>query len=359
MTPRPIPLWAERALLPLLNLALALLVSGGVVLAAGEDPFQALQALVTGSVGSAEAIGYTLFYATDLVFTGLAVAVAFHGGLFNIGAEGQAGLGGVGVALVCLRLGTAGPPLVIPLAIAAAALFGAAWATIPAWVQAYRGGHVVISTIMFNAIAAALMVWLLSGPLIAPGGQSPESGPFPPGAALRSLNAWLGGTRTPFNAASLWAVACLVAVWLLVYHSRWGYKLRVLGASADAARYAGMDPARLTMQAMLLSGALAGGVALNEVMGAQHRLLLGFAGGAGYTGIAVALMGRGHPAGILLAALLFGALTQGGAELAFDLPNVSPDLVVVVQGLVILFTGALGGMLRPALARALSRAGRR
>jgi simple sugar transport system permease protein len=203
------------------------------------------------------------------------------------------------------------------------------------------------------------MVWLLSGPLIAPGRQSPESSPFPPGAVLRSLNAWLGGAQTPFNAASLWAAACLVLVWLLVYHSRWGYKLRVLGASAAAARYAGMDPARLTMQAMLLSGALAGGVALNEVMGAQHRLLLGFAGGAGYTGIAVALMGRGHPAGILLAALLFGALTQGGAELAFDLPNVSPDLIVVVQGLVILFTGALGGMLRPALAQALSRAGRR
>lgn len=350
------PAWAERALLPLLNLALALLISGVVVLAAGEDPVQAIRAIVTGAAGSAEAVGYTLFYATDLVFSGLAVAVAFHGGLFNIGAEGQATLGGLGVALVCLRLGNALPTaLLVPLAVAASALFGAAWAYVPAWVQARRGGHVVISTIMFNAIAAALMVWLLAGPLIAPGGMAPETAPFPPAAALPLLDAVLGGARTPLNAASLWALACLALVWVLVFHTRWGYALRVVGASADAARYAGIDPARLTLQAMLLSGALAGGLALNEVMGSEHKLLLGFAGGAGYTGIAVALMGRGHPAGILLAALLFGALTQGGAEMAFDLPSVSPDLVVVVQGLVILFTGALGGMLRPALARTLAR----
>ena len=347
------PAWAECALLPLLNLALALLLSGGVVLLAGADPVEALHAMVTGAAGSAEALGYTVFYATDLVFTGLAVSVAFHGGLFNIGAEGQATLGGLGVALVCLHLGNLPLVLLIPLAIAGSAVLGAAWAAIPAWVQARRGGHIVISTIMFNAIAAALMVWLLAGPLIAPGGMSPETPVFPPGAVFPNLGGLLGAVHTPFNAASLWALACLALVWLLVFYTRWGYALRVVGASPDAARYAGMDPARLTIQAMLLSGALAGGVALNEVMGAQHKLLLGFAGGAGYTGIAVALMGRNHPVGILLAALLFGALTQGGAEIAFDMPNVSADLVVVIQGLVILFTGALGGMLRPALARAL------
>ncbi len=260
------------------------------------------------------------------------------------------------MALVCLRLGALPPVLLVPLAVAGSAVFGAAWAFVPAWVQARRGGHIVISTIMFNAIAAALMVWLLAGPLIAPGQMAPETAAFPPGAVLPSLDALLGGAHTPLNAASLWALACLALVWVLIFHTRWGYALRVVGASADAARYAGMDPARLIMQAMLLSGALAGGVALNEVMGSEHKLLLGFAGGAGYTGIAVALMGRGHPAGILLAALLFGALTQGGAEMAFDMPDVSPDLVVVVQGLVILFTGALGGMLRPALARTLALA---
>jgi simple sugar transport system permease protein len=358
VTPGALPAWADRALLPLLNLALALLLSGGVVLLVGADPVAAVRAMVVGAVGSPEALGYTLFYATDLVFTGLAVAVAFHSGLFNIGAEGQATLGGLGVALVCMRFGAALPAtLLVPLAIAASALFGAAWAYIPAWVQARRGGHVVISTIMFNAIAAALMVWLLAGPLIAPGQMSPETPAFPPGAALPSFDALLGA-RTPFNAASLWALACLTLVWVALFHTRWGYALRVMGASAEAARYAGLDAAQLAIQAMLLSGALAGGVALNEVMGAQHKLLLGFAGGAGYTGIAVALMGRNHPLGILLAALLFGALIQGGAEMAFDLPNVSADLVVVVQGLVILFTGALGGMLRPVLGRVLMRGAR-
>lgn len=356
----PLPAWIDHLLLPVLNLVLALLVSGLVVLAVGENPLEAIASMSVGAFGSQEAIGYTLFYATDMIFTGLAVAVAFHGGLFNIGGEGQATIAGLGVALACLHLDFLPFALLAPLAVLAAALFGAGWAAIPGWLQARRGSHIVITTIMFNLISYPLMVYLLVNVLIMPGQMSPETRPFAPNAVLPAMDEMLAPlgiavAHTPLNAAFLWALACLVLVWVLIWHTRWGYALRVVGASPDAARYGGIDPARRIIAAMLLSGALAGGLALNEVMGAQHRLLLGFTGGAGFTGIAVALMGRNHPLGVLLAAVLFGALTQGGAELAFDLPNVSSDLMVVIQGLVILFTGALGLMLRPAVARAYRR----
>ena len=159
----PLPAWADYGLVPLLNVAAAFLVAGLVVLMIGENPLRAARALVCGALGYGEGIGFTLFYATNFIFTGLAVAVAFHAGLFNIGGEGQAYLGGLGVALVALALDRILPWwLVFPLAIMAAALFGAAWAFLPAWLQARFGSHIVITTIMFNFIAASLMVYLLA-----------------------------------------------------------------------------------------------------------------------------------------------------------------------------------------------------
>ncbi len=347
--PSQIPRWAEYLLLPALNLLLALLGAALVVLAAGASPFDALAALLRGSFGDGDAVGYTLYYATDMVFAGLAVAVAFHAGLFNIGVEGQAYVAGLGAALACLWLGRLPGIVLLPLAVAAAALFGAAWAAVPGWLQARRGSHIVITTIMFNFIAYALMVWLLTGPLIAPGDLTPETAPFPAAGWMPRL-----GGGTPLNAAALLALACLVLVWLLLWHTRWGFAVRVLGTSPRAAVYGGIDPARQTVLTMLVSGALAGGVAVNEVLGAQHRLQIGFTAGYGFTGIAVALMGRNHPAGILPAAVLFGALYQGGAEMAFDLPRISNDLVVAIQGLVILTTGGMPFLLRPLLARAFA-----
>lgn len=353
-----LPWWADYLLLPLLNLILALILAALVVLATGSSPLDAVAALARGAFGDGEAVGYTLYYATDMVFAGLAVAVAFHAGLFNIGVEGQAYLGGLGAALACL--GFPGLPAwqLVPLAVAGAALFGAGWAAIPGWLQARRGSHVVITTIMFNFIAYALMVYLLVNVLIAPGQMAPETNRFVPAAALPSMQAimaalGLATAATPLNAAFLLALAALALVWLVIWHTRWGYALRVVGASPRAALYAGIDPGRQVVLAMLFSGALAGGVAVNEVLGAQHRLLVGFTAGYGFTGIAVALMGRNHPAGILLAAVLFGALYQGGAEMAFDLPKISSNLVVAIQGLVILTTGGLALLLRPLLVRAI------
>jgi ABC-type uncharacterized transport system permease subunit len=288
-----------------------------------------------------------------MAFAGLAVAVAFQGGLFNIGAEGQAALAGLGVTAVALN-GDALPAVVLaPLAILGGAALGAGWAAIPGWLQARRGSHIVITTIMFNFIAASLTVWLVVNVLTMPGSMSPESRAFPKSAALPALGA-PGGA--PVNLALILALAAALGVWLLVWRTPWGYGLRVMGGSARVARYAGIPSGRLTVVVMALSGALAGGIAVNELLGAQHRLQLGFTGGYGFTGIAVALMGRNHPAGVLLAALLFGALTQGGAELAFAMPEVPSEVVVLIQGLVILFAGALGNMLRPGLSRVLGRA---
>jgi simple sugar transport system permease protein len=356
-----LPWWVEYALLPLLNLTLALIVAGLVVLSTGQDPIEAVSAIVDGAVGSGEGIGYTLYYATDMIFTGLAVALAFHCGLFNIGAEGQAYLGGLGVALVCLYLDWLPFWAILPLAILGAAAFGAAFAFVPAWLQARRGSHIVITTIMTNFIAYQLMEWLLVNVLIKPGQMSPETRFFAPNAILPSMKDMLAElgidiADTPLNAAFLIALVCLLLVWVLVWYTRWGYAVRVVGASPRAAVYAGIAPGRRIIQTMLLSGALASGVALNEVMGAQHKLLVNFPGGAGFTGIAVALMGRNHPLGILLAAILFGALTQGGAELSFDMQSLSSYLIVAIQGLVILFTGGLALMLRPALVRLFGRA---
>ncbi|HEU4370346.1 MAG TPA: ABC transporter permease [Methylomirabilota bacterium] len=352
---------AGVALLPAVNLALALALSGLVVLLVGENPARALRLLVTGALGDAEALGYTLYYATSFVFTGLAVAVAFHGGLFNIGAEGQAYIAGLGVALLCLGAGGWPAVVVVPAAIVVAAAAGAAWAFVPGWLQARRGSHIVITTIMFNFIAAAVMTHLLVNVLIKPGQQSPETREFEPSTWLpqlydltRALGWDLG--RSPLNLAFLFALGAGLVVWLYVWHTRWGYALRALGHSEAAAVYAGIQPARTVIVAMAISGGLAGLLSLNEVLGVQHRLLLNFPGGAGYVGIAVALMGRNHPVGIVLAAVLFGALYQGGSELSLDMPRLTRDMVVVIQGLIILVCGALEHALRGPLDALLRRA---
>ena len=355
--PVELPRWVDLGLLPLLNLAMALAVCGVVVAVVGLDPLQVLALLVKGAFGSRAGLSYTLYYATTFVFTGLAVAVAFHGGLFNIGGEGQAMIGGLGCSLVALALGDRLPAAVLlPLMVAAAMVFGAAWAAVPAALQAWRGSHVVITTIMFNFIASALLAWLLVGVLKAPGSMAVESGPFPAAAQLPGMHqalAWLGVVwpRTPLNLSLLLALGAALALHFFLWRSRAGYELRAVGFSPDAAFYAGIRPRRQVMRGMLLSGALAGLVGINELAGVQHRLLLDFVMGAGFTGIAVALIGRSHPLGIVLAALLFGALYQGGSELAFEIPGFSRDMVTTLQGLIVLFSGALSQVAAPALVR--------
>jgi len=358
--PGELPGWVTALLLPVINVAAALAVSALVILAIGEDPVAALLTLLRGSLGSGYGLGYTLYYATSLIFTGLSVALAYQAGLFNIGSEGQAYLGGLGVGLMAFALGGWPWWLALPLTVAAGMAFGAAWAFLPGYLQAYRGSHVVITTIMFNFLASALMVYLLVNVLIKPGQMSPESREIDPSLFLPPLADLLAGlglevAGTPLNVSFLLALLACLLVWAFIWHTRWGFVLRSVGANENAARYAGIDPRRAIVAAMLISGALAGLLGVNEIQGVQHRLVLNFPAGLGFTGIAVALMGRAHPMGIIPAAILFGVLIQGGAELAFDYPTISPKLVVVIQGVVILFAGALEHMFRPALVRLFQR----
>ena len=354
-----LPRWADVILLPIINLSTALFVCGLIIASLGENPIDAFWVMVNGAFVFPGSLGFTLYYTTNFIFTGLAVALAFHASLFNIGGEGQAYLGGLGAGLLALTLGDHLPMLVVlPLAVLSAATFGALWAFVPGYLQAKRGSHIVITTIMFNFIASAVMVSLLAGPLIQPGQQSPQSAPLPEAAHLPQIHDILAVfdfkmSSSPLNLAFLVALVALPLFWVLLWKSKFGYEIRAVGHNPEAARYAGINISRVIIITMALSGAFAGLMAINEVLGVQHKVVLNFTAGYGFTGIAVALMGRNHPFGIFLASLLFGALYQGGAELDFEFQSITREMVLVIQGMIILFSGALSYAFAPLLMRLL------
>ncbi len=345
------PKWAEVVLVPLISLLLAAILSALVILGIGEDPWEAVTIMVKGSIGNSYGWGYTLYYATNFMFTGLAVSVAFHARMFNIGGEGQAMLGGLGVALVCLMIPWPHWSIALIFAMLGAAAFGAFWAAIPAWLQAKRGSHIVITTIMFNFIAAAVLNYMLVNVLRPQGAMDPATARFPETVNLPGIHDILAlvgipfSKSTPANISLFIAIIACVLIWFLIWRTRLGYEIRAFGLSETAARYAGISSVKITMVAMLISGGLAGLMAINNVMGEAERLVLNATEGAGFIGIAVALMGRSHPFGVFLAAILFGFLYQGGAELALW-TSIPRELIVVIQALVILFTGALDNMVR-------------
>ena len=346
-----LPTWADVVLVPLISLLLAAVISGLVILAIGEDPVNAARVMVTGALGSPYGWGYTLYYTTSFIFTGLAVTVAYHAGQFNIGGEGQAQIGGLGVALVCLALPWPHWTLALPAAMIGAALFGAAWAAVPAYLQApprqpYRDHHDHVQ--LYRGGADHLSA----------GGRAETRGPDGPGDGA------LSGRREPANLQGY----SDPELGLHLEHARECDLLRggrglcrglgsALAHAALAIRSAplanpnprrsmrGFRPFRMIMVSMLISGGLAGLMAINNVMGEAERLLQNSAEGAGFIGIAVALMGRNHPFGVFLAALLFGFLYQGGAEMGLW-TQIPIELRLLVQGLVILFTGALDTMVR-------------
>lgn len=360
-TSHPLPRWADLVLLPAVCLMVALLAAACVVALVGQNPSEVISVLIHGAFGTQRGISYTLYYATTFIFTGLAVAVAFHGGLFNIGGEGQAILGGLGVGLVALWLSPVlSAWIMLPLMVLSGALFGAAWAAVPAYLQAYRGSHVVITTIMFNFIASSLLVYLLVNHLRPAGSMSVESAAFADSAKLPPMHealAWLGieWSASPLNVSLFLALAAAIAVYLFLWRTRAGYHLRAVGSSASAAGYAGINAQHQVIIAMAISGGLAGLVGMNEIAGVNGRLLLEFVSGAGFTGIAVALMGRNHPVGIVLASVLFGALFQGGAEVAFEVTGFSREMVVMLQGFIVLFSGAMAYVIAPRLGWILAR----
>jgi ABC-type uncharacterized transport system permease subunit len=345
-----LPRWASAIAMPLLNLLTALLVAGLVIHLMGESPVESLKILIEGSVLTASNLGYTLFYATTFIFTGLSVSIAMKAGLFNIGSEGQMYIGGLGLTFAMLALDERLPALLlIPIAIVASAVFGALWAFLPGYLQAKRGSHVVVTTIMFNFIAASLMNFAIIK-MVPTGSQNTASREFAEAGALPRLSQWITDLAdAPLNIAFLMALAALVLYGVVVWRSPWGYKLRATGLNAHAAHYAGVGISGMIIVAMLISGALAGLGAVNSIMGSTHYLSLNFPAGAGFIGIAVALMGRQHPVGIFLSSVLFGALIQGAGELSFQKPGIPVETLIFIQGLIILFCGAMENLYGPAL----------
>ncbi|AUC52619.1 MAG: ABC transporter permease [Sagittula sp.] len=350
------PAWADAVLVPLISILIAAALSALVILAIGENPAEALSLMIDGALMRSTGWGYTLYYTTNFIFTGLCVAVAFHARLFNIGGEGQAMIGGLGVALACLYIPWPHWSIALIGATFSAALFGAAWAWIPGYLQARRGSHIVITTIMFNFIASAVLNYVLVNLLRPQGAMDPATARFPEATHLPTFQDMFASADNPLfrgspaNVTFFLAILACIVVWLLIWRTKLGYEIRAFGHSESAARYAGISPARTTVVAMLISGGLAGMMALNTTMGEAERLVMNATEGAGFIGIAVALMGRSHPLGVFLAALLFGFLYQGGAELALW-TNIPRELITVIQALVILFTGALDNMVRMPLER--------
>ncbi|MBI3229579.1 MAG: ABC transporter permease, partial [Burkholderiales bacterium] len=301
-----LPRWATAIVLPLLNLLSALLVAGLVIFLLGESPSESLGILIHSAVLNPEGLGYTLFYASTFIFTGLSVAIAMQAGLFNIGSEGQMYIGGLGLTLMVLATDASlSPWLIVPLAILASGIFGAAWAFLPGYLQAKRGSHIVVTTIMFNFIASSLMNYIIVAFLIPQGQQNTASRLFATSAWLPKLSTYLPVLgNTPLNISFILAILALVIYGLAVWRSSWGFQLRAAGLNAHAAHYAGVSLSKTIIVAMLISGALAGLASVNTIMGSTHYLNLNFPAGAGFIGIAIALMGRQHPVGIFLSALL-------------------------------------------------------
>jgi simple sugar transport system permease protein len=338
LRPRPHPGLARAASLAASPLAvlLALLCGAIFILGIGQDPLAVYGSIARQCLGTGYGIGQTLFKSTPLVFTGLAVALGFRAGLFNIGVEGQLYLGGFAAALMGAALPGLGAPLLLPLALGASMLAGGAWGAIPGILKARFGAHEVINTIMLNFIAVALVAFAGHSVFQPATVRTTEVGA---GAVLPRLDVWLGALRgSPANAALLLGLAAAVAVSVFLFRTKSGYELRAVGLNPAAAEFGGIAIGGTQVLAMTLSGALAGLGGTSFVLGYKHYFEQGFSAGAGFLGIAVALIGRNHPAGVIVAALFFGMLSYGGLVIGGSVPR---ELVEVLQALVILFAISL------------------
>lgn len=330
---------------PAIGVALSLLVCSALLLSLVESPAVLFEA-IWASLGTSFGLGYTLFYATPLIFTGLSVAVCFHCGLFNIGAEGQLYLGSVALICVATWLGPLPAWLAIPMGILAAMAGGALWGSIAGWLKAKRGSHEVIVTILLNFIGISLVNWIILYPMRNLEVQNTETVVVPQGYALHTLSHWLGRLglslfeSTPVNTSLFIAVGFAVAMHCLLFHTTMGFELRAVGQSPRSARFSGISVARNTWFALMLGGAMAGLVGVNEVMGHQHKLVEGFSPQYGFTGIAVALLARNNPIGIVASAILFGLFQNSAREIEFLSERVSKEVSLVLQGTLIAFVAA-------------------
>jgi ABC-type uncharacterized transport system permease subunit len=329
----------RKILQPIFAVALGLALGLCVTWGAGENPWNVLKILAHSAFGSRDDFGWTLFYTTPLIFTGLSVAIAFHAGLFNIGAEGQLVLG----ALAAAAVGAVWPGLprgVAPLTAGIAAICaGTLWGAIPGWLRARRGSHEVINTIMLNFIAAGIASYVTLYLLKNPNSQNPETRPVGEGYSIYHFT-FFG--EAPVSLALPVAILAALGIWIFLWRTPLGFELRAVGQNEAAARSAGIDAGRIRIIAMSLAGGLAGLVGVGEVLGNAGKFKLGFSPEYGFLGIAVALLGRNQPIGILAAALLFGALHKGTSDLDMSTDHVTRELSLVLQALIILSVSADG-----------------
>ena len=333
---------ARDLLFPLIAVVAAFIVVGILILIVGDNPFEAYGLLLGSALSWPDGIGYTLFQATPLIFTGLAVLVGFRCGLFNIGAEGQLYIAAFATAWVGIKFANLSPWILIPFCCAAAILSGAFWAAIPGVLKAKFGSHEVINTIMLNFIAVALVSYFTQYHFKERGDPILQTAPIGKNAYIPPLGKFIPGfpERIPLNVAFLLALLCCLLVYLFLWRTKWGYEIRATGSNPFAAEYGGISIGKQIILAMAVSGALAGMVGINEVLGNRHLYYDGFSDNYGFTGIAVALLGRNHPVGVILAALLFAALQHGGIYVDGFSEHVTKDIVQVLQGIIILFVAA-------------------
>jgi len=329
-------------LFPVIAVAASFLVGSVFVLLIGDNPIETYWLLIGSALWWPDGIGYTLFLATPLIFTGLAVAVAFRAGLLNIGAEGQLYVAAFATAWVGIVLANLPATVLVPLCLAAAIAAGATWGAIPGLLKARFGSHEVINTIMMNFIAVALVSYFTQYHYRTPGDPILQSAPISANAYIPRVGELIPGfpERIPLNLAFILALVACVLVYVLLWKTKWGYELRATGSNPSAAEYGGISVRRQIVLAMAISGGLAGMVGINEVLGYRHRYYDGFSDNYGFTGIAVALLGRNHPVGVILAALLFAILTRGGIPVDAFTQNVTKDIVQILQATIILFVAA-------------------
>ena len=332
----------RELIFPVIAIIAAFIVGGIIVALIGDDPILTYRLLIGSALSWPDGIGYTLFYATPLIFTGLAVAVGFRCGLLNIGAEGQLTIAAFATAWAGISFANMSAWILLPLTCAVAILSGALWGTIPGVLKARFGSHEVINTIMMNFIAAGVASALTQSYFKVQGDPILETRPIGQAGHIARLGQIIPGlpAHIPVNLTFIMALAACALVYIFLWRTKWGYEIRATGANPHAAEYGGISVKKQIVLAMAVSGGLAGMVAINEVLGYRYRYYQGFSPQYGFTGIAVALLGRNHPLGVLLAALFFGALTRGGLFVDIFTERVSKDLVLVLQALVILFVAS-------------------
>jgi simple sugar transport system permease protein len=333
-------------------LAIALVVGDLLILTFGQAPGAVYRLLLEGTWGNAYGFGQVLYKATTLTFTGLAFAIGARAGLFNIGAESQLATGGFAAALVALGLPNGTPGIIaVPLCLIAAGIAGGAVGMVPGWLKARFGASEVIVTIMLNFIVLAALNYVIATHLHVPETlHTPESlvGSMP---RLADFSTIFRGSAA--NTVLVIALAAAGLLWWFLFRTRGGYELRAVGLQPDAAEYGGVRVGGVWIRALALSGALAGLGGLNYVIGYKHYYEEGFATGSGFLGIAVALVGRNHPLGVILAALLFATLSQGGLAVNALVPK---QMVDVLQAVVILAVATSVPEVRRALRAAATRA---